>query len=80
MNNAIDDAQPLTRGDLKEFCAVLCEGLTPRRTGDVVSADEPMTLASDDFAEDGKTRVRFYDLLSGRTACQADDGAITVCD
>ena len=74
-----NDNAPLTRGDLKEFCALLCEGLNPRKTGDVVSADEPMTLASDDIAEDGR-RIRFYDLLSGRTGCQADDGEITVCD
>ncbi|MDP4028525.1 MAG: hypothetical protein Q8P42_06100 [Gallionella sp.] len=70
---------PLTRGDLAEFCALLCEGLNPRKTGDVVQPHEPMTLGSDDIAEDGR-RIRFYDLLSGRTGCQADDGAITIVD
>ena len=74
-----NDNAPLTRGDMIEFVAALCEGLAPRKTGDVVSADEPMTLGSDDIAEDGK-RVRFYDLLSGRTACQIDDGLITIVD
>lgn len=74
-----NDNALLTRADLAEFVAVLCEGLNPRKHGDVVSADEPMALTNDGIAEDGK-RIRFYDLPSGRTACQIDDGLITIVD
>ena len=76
-----DDDMPLTRGDLKEFCALLCEGLAPHRTGDLVPAHMIKELHSDSPVEYDQTiRVRLFDLYDGRTGIERDDGLIYYAD
>lgn len=79
MNNAIDNA-PLTRGDLREFCALLCEGLDPCERGDPVPAIMIKELHSDAMTEDNETRVRLYALFGDRTGVQFDDAPIRFAD
>jgi len=78
-----NDNVPLTRGDLKQFCAVLCEGLNPRKTGDVALPHEIIGLHSDapaEHDETGQTRVRLFDLIGGRTGVERDDGRVYFAD
>lgn len=70
----------LTKSDLTEFVGHLCIGLNPPATGALVPTYDIVGLDSDAIAEDGLTRVRLYDLMSGRIGCQIDDEPIRYCD
>jgi hypothetical protein len=74
-----DEDMPMSKAAFREFCSLVCEGLDPVKTGAIVQPHEVMSLHSDCIAEDGR-RIRLYDLWSGRTGCQADDGKITIAD
>lgn len=78
MKNTADDS-PLTNGDLKEFCTLLCTGLNPPQTGALVPPHEVIGLHSTDEDGEGNT-VRLYDLYGGRTGCQVGEGGIRYAD
>lgn len=76
-----NDALPLTRGDLAQFCALLCEGLNPAKTGDLVPSFMVEGLHSDSPAEyDETVRVRLFDLVGDRTGIEGRDGKIRYAD
>jgi len=66
-----EDDSPLTHGELQRFVHAFCKGLEAPMPGAVVLPHEVQALHSESLCEDGKTVMRLYDLVDGRTGVQS---------